>query len=157
MLTLEELKSVHNNVMTVMENRIMSMISCDRKTANLIANEVLSLDKESDCLLSERALTVQDMINELNKVENKSLPLEIYNHNTGECLCGIYDMVEMENSVELNMFVRDVKMYRVEWIDKEGETKVRRGFESSEAAYDWIRTSHFDIDFEMPMVFLDEE
>jgi hypothetical protein len=54
MLTLEELKSVHNNVMTIMENRIMSMISCDRKTANLIANEVLNLDRESDHLLSEK-------------------------------------------------------------------------------------------------------
>ena len=109
MLTLEELKSVHNNVMTIMENRIMSMISCDRKTANLIANEVLCLDKESDYLLneSESTVTVQDMINELNKVENKSLPLEIYNHNTGECLCCICDMVEMENSVELSMFMTD--------------------------------------------------
>ena len=51
---IEELKSVHNNVMTIMENRIMSMISCDRKTANLIANEVLNLDRESDHLLSEK-------------------------------------------------------------------------------------------------------
>lgn len=48
-------------------------------------------------------------------------------------------------------------MYRVEWIDDDGETRVKRGFESSEAAYDWIRTHHFDMDFEMPMVFLDEE
>ena len=107
MLTLEELKSVHNNVITIMENRIMSMISCDRKTANLIANEVLNLDTEADYMLREREVTVQDMINELNKVEDKSLPLEIYNHNTGECLCGIYDMVEMENSVELNMLVKN--------------------------------------------------
>ena len=48
-------------------------------------------------------------------------------------------------------------MYRVEWIDEEGETKVKRGFESSEAAHKWIRTHHFDMDFEMPMVFYDGE
>lgn len=154
MLTLDELKIVYHNEIAIIEDRIISTINCDRKTANLIVNEVL---KDADCLLRERKVTVQDMINELNKVENKSLPLEIYNHNTGECLCGIYDMVEMENSVELNMFVRDVKMYRVEWIDIDGETKVRRGFESSEAAHDWIRTHHFDMNFDMPMVFLDDE
>jgi len=28
---LEELKSVNNNVMTIMENRIMSMTGCNRK------------------------------------------------------------------------------------------------------------------------------
>lgn len=48
-------------------------------------------------------------------------------------------------------------MYRVEWIDEEGETRVRRGFISSEAAYKWISAHNFDMDFEMPMVFLDEE
>lgn len=48
-------------------------------------------------------------------------------------------------------------MYRVEWIDEEGEIRVRRGFESSKAAHEWIRTHHFDMDFECPMVFLDEE
>ena len=48
-------------------------------------------------------------------------------------------------------------MYRVEWIDDDGEIRVKRGFESSEAAYEWIRTHHFNIYFEMPMVFFDEE
>lgn len=48
-------------------------------------------------------------------------------------------------------------MYRVEWIDEEGETRVKRGFETSEAAHYWIRSQNFDMDFEMPMVFLDEE
>lgn len=52
-LTIEELKSVHNNVMTIMENRIMSMVDCDRKTANLVANTVLDLDRDADCLLNE--------------------------------------------------------------------------------------------------------
>ena len=50
-LTREELKSVHNNVITIMENRVMSMAGCDRKTANLIANEVLELDRDADRIL----------------------------------------------------------------------------------------------------------
>ena len=37
MLTREELKNAKNNVMTIMENRIMQMTSCDRATANLVA------------------------------------------------------------------------------------------------------------------------
>ena len=53
-LTREELKAAHNNVMTVMENRIMMIERCDRKTANLIANEVLELDREAERLLSEK-------------------------------------------------------------------------------------------------------
>jgi hypothetical protein len=52
MLTREELKNAHNNVMTIMENRIMQMTGCDRATANLVANEVLDLDRESEQLLS---------------------------------------------------------------------------------------------------------
>ena len=51
-LTKEELKNDNNNVMTVMENRIMSMVGCDRKTANLVANEVLDLDRDSELLLN---------------------------------------------------------------------------------------------------------
>ena len=39
--------------MTVMENRIMSMIGYDRRTANFVANEVLDLDRDADRLLSE--------------------------------------------------------------------------------------------------------
>lgn len=54
MLTREELKNAHNNVMTIMENRIMQMTNCDRATANLVANEILDLDRESEQLLSER-------------------------------------------------------------------------------------------------------
>lgn len=52
-LTKEELKSVKNNVMVIMENRVMLFTGCDRKTANLVANEVLSLDFEAEKLLSE--------------------------------------------------------------------------------------------------------
>ncbi len=48
-------------------------------------------------------------------------------------------------------------MYRVEWLDIDGEQKVVRGFETSEEAHEWIRTHHFDMDFEMPMVFYDGE
>lgn len=52
-LTLEELKENHNNVMSIMENRIIDMTKCDRKTANLIANEVLDLDREAEYLLKD--------------------------------------------------------------------------------------------------------
>ena len=31
----------------------MSMIGCDRRTANFVANEVLDLDRDADRLLSE--------------------------------------------------------------------------------------------------------
>lgn len=51
-LTREELKNAHNNVMAIIESRIMSMVGCDRTTANLIANEVLSLDREAEFLLN---------------------------------------------------------------------------------------------------------
>lgn len=47
-------------------------------------------------------------------------------------------------------------MYRVEWLDIDGEQKVMRGFKTSEEAHGWIRTHHFD-DSEFPMVFYDEE
>ena len=46
-------------------------------------------------------------------------------------------------------------MYRVEWLDFDGEIKVMRGFNTSEEAHEWIRTHKFDMDFEMPMVFYD--
>ena len=52
-LTLEELKENRNNVMAIMENRIIDMTKCDRKTANLIANEVLDLDREAEYLLKD--------------------------------------------------------------------------------------------------------
>ena len=51
-LTREELKNAKNNVMVIMENRIMPMIGCDRTTANLIANEVLNLDRDAEFLLN---------------------------------------------------------------------------------------------------------
>ena len=53
-LTLEELKENHNNVMSIMENRIMLITGCDRKTANLVANEVLDLDREAEDLLNNK-------------------------------------------------------------------------------------------------------
>ena len=52
-LTREELKAAHNNIITVMENHIMMLAHCDRRTANLVANEVLDLDRDADRLLSE--------------------------------------------------------------------------------------------------------
>ena len=52
-LTREEFKEAHNNIMTVMENHIMLLAHCDRKTANLVANEVLDLDRDADRLLND--------------------------------------------------------------------------------------------------------
>lgn len=52
-LTREELKNNHNNVMTIMENRIMKMTDCDRTTANLVANEILDLQRDAETLLAE--------------------------------------------------------------------------------------------------------
>lgn len=54
MLTMEELKSVKNNVIIIMENRVMQMTGCNRQTANLVANEVLDLDRDADMLLNEK-------------------------------------------------------------------------------------------------------
>ena len=54
MLTMEELKAVHNNIMTIMENRVMQMTGCNRRTANLVTNEILDLDRDADRLLNEK-------------------------------------------------------------------------------------------------------
>lgn len=54
MLTMEELKTANNNVMIIMENRIMSFTGCNRQTANLVANEILDLDRDADKLLNEK-------------------------------------------------------------------------------------------------------
>ena len=54
-LTLEELKENHNSVLSVMENRIMLMAECDRKTANLVANEMLDLARNAKVLLGNKA------------------------------------------------------------------------------------------------------
>ncbi len=54
MLTMEELKTANNNVMIIMENRIMSFTGCNRQTANLVANEILDLDRDADMLLNEK-------------------------------------------------------------------------------------------------------
>lgn len=53
MLTREELKANKNNVITIMENRVMQMTGCNRQTANLVANEVLDLDREAEDLLKD--------------------------------------------------------------------------------------------------------
>lgn len=54
MLTREELKAVHNNIITIMENRVMQMTGCNRQTANLVTNEILDLDRDADKLLNEK-------------------------------------------------------------------------------------------------------
>ena len=56
MLTKEELNAAHNNIMTIMENRVMQMTRCNRRTANLVANEILDLDRDADKLLNEDAV-----------------------------------------------------------------------------------------------------
>lgn len=55
-LTREELKSAHNNIITIMENRVIQMTGCNRQTANLVANEILDLDREADELLNENIM-----------------------------------------------------------------------------------------------------
>ncbi len=55
-LTREELKNNHNNVMTIMENRIMHMTNCNRTTANLVANEILDLERDAEKLLADMEL-----------------------------------------------------------------------------------------------------
>lgn len=46
-LTREELKNAKNNIMVIIENRTVSMIGCDRVTLNLIAYEVLNIDRDA--------------------------------------------------------------------------------------------------------------
>lgn len=48
-------------------------------------------------------------------------------------------------------------MYRVEWLNFDGEIKIARGFKTSEDAHEFIRTHHFDLNSEFPMVFYDGE
>lgn len=52
-LTKEEFKTAHYNIMTVMENHIMMIAHCDRLTANLVANEVLDLDRDAEKILED--------------------------------------------------------------------------------------------------------
>lgn len=52
-LTKEEFEAAHHNIITVMENHIMMIAHCDRLTANLVANEVLDLDRDSEKILEE--------------------------------------------------------------------------------------------------------
>lgn len=54
-LTIEEFENAHRNIMTVMENHIMMLAHCDRTTANLVANEVLDLDRDADRLINEES------------------------------------------------------------------------------------------------------
>lgn len=52
-LTKEEFEAAHRNIMTVMENHIMMIAHCDRLTANLVANEVLDLDRDAEKILED--------------------------------------------------------------------------------------------------------
>ena len=62
-------------------------------------------------------------------------------------------------NMQLNAYSigKETSVYRVEWLDIDGEQKVVRGFKTSKEAHEWIRAHHFDMDFEMPMVFYDGE
>lgn len=53
-LTREELKLAHYNVMKIMESRIKAMTGCDTRTANLVANEILDLDRDAERLLANK-------------------------------------------------------------------------------------------------------
>ena len=43
LITKEEFKEANNNIMAVIENHIIMLSSCDRKTANRIAKEIFDL------------------------------------------------------------------------------------------------------------------
>ena len=47
-------------------------------------------------------------------------------------------------------------MYRVEWLNDNGDTCIKSRFETSEEAHEWIRKHHFK-KFAFPMVFYDGE
>ena len=36
---------INNNIITIMEKRVMQMTGCNRQTANLVANEVLDYEQ----------------------------------------------------------------------------------------------------------------
>ena len=50
----------------------------------------------------------------------------------------------------------NLRRYRVEWIDDEGNLKIKRGFKKSELAHLWIEKMHLKID-SFPMVFYEGE
>ena len=81
-LTKEEFKVANNNIMTVMENHIIMLVRCDRTTANLIANEVLDLERDADRILEE--LKVEEKYDHITKEEfkeaNKNIMTVIENH-----------------------------------------------------------------------------
>ena len=81
-LTKEEFKVANNNIMTVMENHIIMLARCDRTTANLIANEVLDLERDADRILEE--LKVEEKYDLITKEEfkeaNKNIMTVIENH-----------------------------------------------------------------------------
>ena len=89
MLTREELKAVHNNIITIMENRVMQMTGCNRQTANLVANEVLDLDRDADKLLNEKVKGISELYSE----DIDYIKLYIGSSNTS--------MYKIRNSLEL--------------------------------------------------------
>ena len=97
MLTKEELKAAHNNVMTIMENRIMQMLGCDRATANLIANEVLDLDRESEQLLNCEEKTSFKSSKELNMTKSVEITLDINVAKKMLGLAGFYHASELSD------------------------------------------------------------
>lgn len=59
-LTIQELNFVNGNVMRIMENRVMSFTGCDKQTANLVANEILDLDRDSEKLLNAKMVSISE-------------------------------------------------------------------------------------------------
>jgi hypothetical protein len=39
-----ELEKANNNIITIMENRVILFTGCDRETANLVVNQILDLN-----------------------------------------------------------------------------------------------------------------
>ena len=124
MLTREELKRAHNNVMTVMENHIMSMVDCSRKVANMIANEVLNLDAEAERILGN--ISVGDTVKVIGTTDIGGIEKELIHIGTickvievdksGEVFC----VRPINNSQEGYWYLgKDLEKSHMEWVKED--------------------------------------
>lgn len=121
MLTKEELKTAHNNVMTIMENRIMQMTNCDRATANLVANEVLDLDRESEQLLSDEETNLK-ISKEPNMTKNVAITLDIRVAKMMLGVAGFYHASELSDEEVFEKVLSLIDCYGATSIIKEDMT-----------------------------------
>ena len=115
-LTREELKAAHNNIMAIMETRVMMFTGCNRTTANLVANEILTLDKEAEILLQEEELKKIVKFN-----NNEECADALFNY--------LYSLEEIEGSQEdYNRILHDINNLRgaelLEDIKRTPETEI---------------------------------